>query len=288
MSTGTGTGRPLSASDRGAPRYIWRFTPLQRGLHLVVIISFFGLVMTGLPLHFSHEPWAAFLVRLHGGVETAAILHRICAVLTFGYFFVHVGSLVLRLVKGPDRTSLFWGPESMVPQPKDVRDVVQMFRWFVGRAAPPRFDRYSYLEKFDYWAVFWGVAIIGGSGLLLWFPEFFGRFLPGWAFNVALILHGHEALLALCFIFTIHFFNGQLRPDKFPLDLVVFTGRATEEYTREEHPLEYERLETEGRLEALRAPPPPRPLYVGAAVLGIVAIVLGLTLASLVVWASLK
>jgi hypothetical protein len=93
----------------------------------------------------------------------------------------------------------------MVPSLKDARDVAGMFRWFFRRGPRPMFDRYSYMEKFDYWAVFWGIAIIGGSGLLLWFPIFFSRFLPGWIFNVATIVHGDEALLAMGFIFTIHF-----------------------------------------------------------------------------------
>jgi cytochrome b subunit of formate dehydrogenase len=278
----------LAASDRGHGPYIWRFSPLERVLHVMVIVSFFGLVMTGVPLHFSHEPWAAFIIRLHGGVETAGVIHRICAVVTFAYFFTHIGSLIRKFLKSSDRRRLLWGPDSMVPQPKDVRDLFLMMKWFVGLGPPPRFDRFSYLEKFDYWAVFWGIAVIGGSGLLLWFPEFFARWVPGWAFNVATIVHGDEALLALVFIFTIHFFNGQLRPDKFPLDLVIFTGRATKDYMEDEHPLELDRLEREGLLERRVAPPPPRGLYVAAAIFGSGAILIGLTLAGLVLWASFK
>jgi cytochrome b subunit of formate dehydrogenase len=278
----------ISASDRGRGPYLWRFSPIERVLHLMVIVSFFGLVMTGVPLHFSHEPWAAFIIRLHGGVESAGTIHRLCAIITFAYFLTHVGTILRRLVLGPDRKRLLWGPDSMVPQPKDLRDLTQMLRWFVGLGPAPRFDRFSYLEKFDYWAVFWGIAVIGGSGLLLWFPEFFARWLPGWIFNVATIVHGDEALLALVFIFTIHFFNGQLRPDKFPLDLVIFTGRATTEYMEDEHPLEVERLGQTGEIETRVAPPPPRGLQVAAAVFGAGAIVIGLMLAGLVIWASLK
>ena len=278
----------ISSADRGEGPYLWRFSPLERFLHLLVVLSFFGLVVTGLPLHFAREPWAAFLIRMHGGVEAAGVIHRVCAVVTLFYFFVHVASLVIRIAKSSDRMRFFWGPNSMVPQPNDALDVARMFRWFVGLGPRPEFDRFSYLEKFDYWAVFWGIAIIGGSGLLLWFPEWFGSWLPGWAFNVATIVHGEEALLALCFIFTVHFFNGQLRPEKFPLDLVIFTGRATKEYMEEEHGLEYERLEQAGRIGERLAPPPPRWLYVGAALLGAGAILIGLTLAGLVVWASLR
>ena len=182
------TRRPLSAADRGEGPYLWRFTPLQRTLHALVIVSFFGLVLTGLPLHFAHAGWARVLIRVEGGIEAAGLLHRLCAIITFGYFTTHLVSLALRLRRPEDRKKLLWGPDSMVPQPKDFRDIIQMFRWFLGRGPRPQFDRFSYMEKFDYLAVFWGVAIIGASGLLLWLPEFFSKFLPGWVFNVATII----------------------------------------------------------------------------------------------------
>ena len=150
------------------------------------------------------------------------------------------------------------------------------------------FDRYSYMEKFDYWAVFWGIAIIGGSGLLLWFPIFFSRFLPGWIFNVATIVHGDEALLAMGFIFTIHFFNSNLRPEKFPIDVVIFTGRARESYMKEEHPLEYEREHAAGNLAALEEPPPSRTAYLWSVTLGFIAIATGLVLTGLVLYAVLR
>ena len=280
--------RAIAASDRGHGPYIWRFSTIDRVVHLMVIVSFFGLVVTGVPLHFAHEPWAGFLIRMHGGVHTAGVIHRICAVITFTYFAIHIGTLITRFVRAPDRKAFLLGPNSMVPAKKDLVDLVQQFKWFFGRGPRPQFDRYSYMEKFDYWAVFWGVAIIGGSGLLLWFPTLFSSWVPGWVFNVATIVHGDEALLALVFIFTIHFFNGQLRPDKFPLDVVVFTGRATQEYMDEEHPVEMERLAEEGLLEQRIAPPPPRALYIGAMILGGAAILIGLTLAGLVVWAKLR
>jgi cytochrome b subunit of formate dehydrogenase len=280
--------RALSAADRGERPYLWRFTPLQRTLHVFVIVSFFGLVLTGLPLHFAHAAWARTLVRALGGLQTAGFIHRLCAIITFGYFFTHVGTLLYRLRRREQRKKMLWGPDSMVPQPKDIRDVVQMFEWFLGRGPRPRFERFSYMEKFDYWAVFWGVAILGSSGLLLWFPEFFARFVPGWAFNIATIVHGDEALLAMSFIFTIHFFNVHLRPEKFPIDLVIFTGRATRGYMREEHPLEYERVTEDGTMEQLVAPPVSRTAYVWSTVLGFASLGLGVFVITLVLWALLK
>lgn len=277
--------RPLSAADRGTGPYLWRFTPLERTLHALIIVSFCLLVLTGIPLRFAAAPWARVLVRAVGGLEAAGFIHRVCAIITFGYFVAHVGSVVYRMLKTGNWKRVFWGPDSMVPQPRDVRDVVESFKWFLGMGPRPQFDRFSYMEKFDYLGVFWGVAIIGFSGLLLWFPEFFARFLPGWVFNVATIVHGDEALLALGFIFTIHFFNVHVRPEKFPIDVVIFTGRARTEYIKEEHPLHYERLRAEGRLEALVAPPPSRSAYLWSVVLGFASLGLGIFLIFLVLWA---
>jgi thiosulfate reductase cytochrome b subunit len=272
------TPQTLDAASRGEQPYLWRFTPLQRTLHALVIVSFLGLVITGLPLRFAYAPWARVLVRGLGGLEAAGIIHRLCALITFGYFAAHVGSLIYRVARGTSWKKILWGPDSMVPQGKDVRDLVGMFKWF---------ERYSYMEKFDYLAVFWGVAIIGFSGLLLWFPEFFSRFLPGWVFNVATIIHGDEALLAMSFIFTIHFFNVHLRPEKFPIDLVIFTGRATTDYLKEEHPLEYERRREAGALDRLSAPPVSRLAYVWSVVLGFASLTLGILVIVLVLWAVL-
>lgn len=281
------TPRVLNAADRGEGPYIRRFTPLQVAIHICIIISFNGLVVTGLPLHFSSAPWASFMVTMVGGLAAAGVIHRICAVITFGYFAVHVGSLLVQARrKGWKR--LLWGPESMTPQPKDLRDIVAQFKWFLGLGPRPQFERFSYMEKVDYLAVFWGVAVIGFSGLLLWFPAFFSRFLPGWIFNVATIIHGDEALLALSFIFTIHFFNVHFRPEKFPIDLVVFTGRATAEYVKEEHPLEYERLVAAGELPARTAPAASRGTYMAAMVFGFTALATGVFIIGLVLYAVIR
>ncbi len=280
--------RRLASSDRGAGPYIWRFSPLERVLHAMVIVSFFGLVITGTPLLYSHMPWARALIRLVGGFQAAGLIHRICAVITFGYFFIHVGHLTYRIAKSTDKKRFFWGPDSMVAGPKDFQDIRDMFKWFFGKGPRPRFDRFNYMDKLDYWGEFWGVAVIGGSGLVLWFPVFFSRILPGWMFNVATIIHGIEALLATGIIFTIHFFNVNLRPEKFPVDVVMFTGRATLDYMKEEHPLQYERLSREGRIEEMIAPPPSRAAYLWSVSLGLIGLSLGILLIGLIIWALIQ
>jgi cytochrome b subunit of formate dehydrogenase len=267
--------------------HVRRFDAIDRTLHGVLMASFLGLASTGLPLVFSDETWARTLVRIFGGFEVAGWLHRVCATLLIGVFLVHLGRLVRQLVRDRD-WGLLWGPRSMVPQPRDFADLVGHVRWFLGRGPRPAFDRFTYWEKFDYWAVFWGMGIIGASGLFLWFPMFFSEFLPGWVFNVALLIHGEEALLAVGFIFTMHFFNGHLRPEKFPMDRVIFTGRVPEEELRHERPAEYARLRARGELASLRTTPPEAWLERLGTVVGSLAVTIGLLLVALILYAVLR
>jgi cytochrome b subunit of formate dehydrogenase len=269
------------------PAHLRRFDLFDRVLHGVLMVAFLGLAATGLPLLFAHAGWAGTLARAFGGFHAAGILHRIFAVVMIGVFITHVGRILRRVLLQKD-FGILWGPNSMVPQPRDVAELIHHLRWFVGRGPRPKFDRFTYWEKFDYWAVFWGMGIIGGTGLMLWFPEFFARFLPGWAFNVALLVHGEEALLAVGFIFTIHFFNGHLRPEKFPMDLVIFTGRITGREMREERPAEFERLLRQGTLEALATTPPDASLVWRGRILGTFGVVVGLSLVGLIVFAALS
>jgi thiosulfate reductase cytochrome b subunit len=280
MSTATSNSEPAVAGG-ATPRYYRRFSTAERVLHALLMLSFVGCALTGLPLIFSDKPWAATLARMLGGFEGAGLIHRICALVMIVVFVTHVAMIFTRAFARGDLLSLLWGPDSMVPQPKDAIDIWRNIKWFIGRGPQPQFDRWTYWEKFDYWAVFWGMCIIGASGLLLWFPESFATLLPGWMFNIATLVHGEEALLAVGFIFTFHFFNGHLRPAKFPMDTVIFTGRIAEHELKGERGVEYERLVREGRLAAKETTPPTRESrwfgwVVGgsALVLGIIAIIL--------------
>jgi cytochrome b subunit of formate dehydrogenase len=144
------------------------------------------------------------------------------------------------------------------------------------------FDRWTYWEKFDYWAPFWGVTIIGVSGLMMWLPQLTAHYLPGWVFNVAAIFHGEEAFLAVVFLFTVHFFNNHFRPDKFPLELAMFTGTVPLEEYKRDHPLEYQRLLASGELEKHLVDAPSQPAIAASKILGFSLIVIGLTLLTLV------
>jgi cytochrome b subunit of formate dehydrogenase len=199
----------------------------------------------------------------------------------------HVVRVFVRALGRGGLLPILWGPDSLVPQPQDIVDIYRHFKWFLGKGPRPEFDRFTYWEKFDYWAVFWGMFIIGGSGLLLWFPMFFSNFLPGWVFNIATLVHGEEALLAVGFIFTIHFFNGHLRPEKFPMDLVIFTGRIPEHEMREERQVEYARLAREGRLAAKEAAPPTAGIVLAGRIVGSIALSLGVVTIVLIIYSAL-
>lgn len=251
--------------------YVRRFSPVVIAMHVTIVTSFLGLVATGLPLRYSGEPWAKFVVDVLGGMEVTRFIHRFCALATFGYAIWHVGWL-FREILLRRRFRLLWGPDSLVPRPKDVRDLWDNVKWFLYLGKPPKYGRWTYFEKFDYFAVFWGVPILGFSGLMMWFPGFFTRFLPGDVLNAAVIVHSEEALLAASFIFTIHFFHNHFRPENFPMDTVIFTGRMTLERFRHERPEEYERkaFETVG--------PPSRNALLAARIFGTSALLVGLFL----------
>ncbi|HUP62220.1 MAG TPA: cytochrome c3 family protein [Thermoanaerobaculia bacterium] len=241
--------------ESASGRWIIRFKKKHRLTHIAIVVSFLALAATGLPLMYSHQPWGKTLARAFGGVGVSTEIHRIFAIVTMGYALYHLGFLLHAMFIKKER-SIFWGPNSMVPRVRDVVDLKNMLKWFFYLGPRPRFDRFTYWEKFDYFAVFWGVPVIGLSGLMLWIPELVTRVLPGWALNVAMLVHGDEALLAIGFIFTFHFFHTHLRPEAFPLDPVMFTGRMPLERFQEERPDEYERLVAEGRLDEFLTSPP--------------------------------
>ena len=276
-----------------------RFTPFERFLHLTVVTSFLLLVVTGMPLKFYYTDWAKAIFSLLGGAEVARSLHHFGAVVTFGYFGLHLSSLVgvlwrrRAVLRDPATGRLaprrllaaVFGPDSMVPSWQDWRDFVAHNRWFFGKGPRPQFDRWTYWERFDYFAVFWGVFAIGVSGLIMWFPAFFTKFLPGWAINIAHVVHSDEALLAAGFIFTFHFFNTHFRLEKFPMDTVIFSGRISKSELLHERKRWHDRLVAEGRLDEHRVKDDWEARRPIARTFGFLFFGLGLVLLALIIYA---
>jgi len=266
-----------------------RFTAYQRGLHLTVILSFFGLAITGMMLKFSYAGWAQALSSIIGGAPVAGFIHRVCAIATFAYMGLHLVDVARRFKRSDKPLFKFlFGTDSLMPRWSDVTEFIATMKWFLGRGPAPRYGRWTYWEKFDYLAVFWGVMVIGFSGLFLWFPEAFTRVFPGWAINVATIIHSDEALLATGFIFTIHFFNTHFRPEKFPMDPVIFTGQMKQKELMLERPALYEELVASGELEQHLVEPAPEAFTRLAKIFGMTALVVGFTLIGLIIYAMLS
>ena len=262
-------------------KHIQRFSPIWRLAHITFALSLMVLTLTGMPLFYPDAPWASAIMSALGGPQIAGTIHRVNAVIFAAVFFWHLFYMAW-IVARDWKNFKFFGPNSMIPNLKDAADMLGMFKWFFGKGPRPQFDRWTYWEKFDYWAPFWGVTIIGVSGLVMWLPNVFGAFLPGWVFNVAAIFHGEEAFLAVVFLFTVHFFNNHFRPDKFPLEVVMFTGTFSLEEFKHEHPLEYQRLVDSGELESRLVDAPSSAKLAASKVLGFSLILIGLTLLTLV------
>jgi cytochrome b subunit of formate dehydrogenase len=252
----------------GAPVVYYRRWPaIWRIAHLSFAICTIMLVLTGMTLFNATTTWAPFISHLFGGPRVTGNVHRFFAVGFVGIFFWHILYVLLRVGRRW-KTFQWFGPDSLLPSFNDLNDAIGMFKWFFGLAPKPQLDRWTYWEKFDYWAPFWGVTIIGSTGAMLWFKYITATYLPGWVFNVATIFHGEEAVLAAGFLFSVHFFNNHWRPDKFPLDILMFTGKMPLEEFKREHNVEYKRLVESGELSKYLVDAPSRPMTIGSKILG--------------------
>ncbi|MFZ1934863.1 MAG: cytochrome c3 family protein [Thermoguttaceae bacterium] len=283
-------GRPKGLVP-GEKAYV-RFVPVHRRAHAVLLLSFLGLALTGLPLKYSNHDWAKASASFLGGFAGTSFWHRVFALVTFTCFGIYMVRLARQFLAG-HRRGLPWlqvvfGPDSPVPNWRDVKDFFKMLRWFMGLGRKPGFERWAYWEKFDFWGACADIVIIGSTGLILWFPAFFCLFLPGVALNVAKVIHSTQALLATGFIFAIHFFNIHLRAEKFPADMSLLIGLVSEEEFREERPDYFDRLQRQGDLEGLLATVPSRRRLWLVKLAGFAALAVGLALLLGIVFGSLS
>jgi cytochrome b subunit of formate dehydrogenase len=261
--------------------YYRRWPAIWRIAHLCFAICVIMLVLTGMTLLFADTTWAPIISHVFGGPRVTGNVHRFFAASFVGIFCWHIAYIFLRIGRNW-KTFRWFGPDSMIPNLSDLNDAIGMFKWFFGLAPKPQLDRWTYWEKFDYWAPFWGVAIIGGSGAMLWMKGLTATYLPGWVFNLATIFHGEEAVLAAGFLFTVHFFNNHWRPDKFPLDILMFTGKMPLEEFKREHLIEYNRLVASGELSQYLVDAPSQPMTLASKILGFTLMGSGLLLLILV------
>ena len=230
--------RESQAPPPPLPSTVFRLDLHQRLQHGLMAASFTLLVVTGWPLaaHSTKASASSSIVSLFGGIQQTSNIHRIAAIMMVVASLYHLVYLTVLASRRRLRPS-------MLPSLGDLRNFGQNLLFFVGkRSERPKFPRFTYFEKFDYWAVFWGVAIMVGSGLVRWFPVQTLGIFPPWVYEIAHYAHADEALLAALAIFIWHFYNVHLRPGVFPMSRVFLTGRLTLHQLQEEHGAEYDEL----------------------------------------------
>lgn len=213
-----------------------RFNLVRRVEHIVLLVSFTLLCLTGLPQKFSAYALSDAIIALFGGIELARVIHRLSA-LTFGLLGAfHLAYSAYEIIT--KRSSL-----GMLPAVKDLTDAWGAFLYYLGRRkTEPRYDRYDFKQKVEYWAVVWGFVIMGITGVMMIFPAQVTRLVPGEIIPAAKAAHGGEAILAALAVLTWHVYNAHLRPGIFPFDTSIFTGKIPKQRMIEEHPLEYARM----------------------------------------------
>ena len=220
---------------------IRRFDVHQIIQHAGLMISFILLVVTGLPLKFSNWAVSQWWVGIWGGIDVIRSIHHFAAwaiVIVCLYHLVYIGYTTL-ILKRPF-------PAKIIPSYQDTKDYIREMAYYLGiRKERPKIDRFNWKEKFDYWAIFWGMPVMAISGFILMYPVLVTKLLPGWVVPAALVAHSDEAMLALTWIFLVHVFFNHFTPGIFPLNTSIFTGQVSKERYRKEHFLEYQRfLET--------------------------------------------
>ena len=231
------------------PEEFVRFSFSQRAEHFTMMISFTILVVTGLPQKFYGDAWAQAIMIALGGIETVRLVHRACAVLFVLEGIYHIG-YIGRLVASGDFTP------SMIPGVRDIRDAINTFKYCIGTSSVmPRFGRFDYRQKFEYWGVVMGWLIMVSTGLIMVFPAQATQLLPGAFIPAAQEMHGGEALLVLLIVVIWHLYGAHFNPQRFPGDTSIFTGKISRERMIQEHPLEYARF-IRSLVEDVREVPP--------------------------------
>lgn len=225
--------RKLIIAYRKRDHSIIRMTLAQRIQHWLLLVSFIALAVTGFALKYP-DGWVSALVGFSENFRRTG--HRVAAVAMLVVAFAHL----IYLVATRDGRKLL---KDFLPRWQDVLDVLANLRYLTVENAPkPRFARFGYGEKAEYWAVVWGTVIMGITGFMIWFKSGTTEWLPRWAIEVATTIHFYEAILAVLAIIVWHFYHVIFDPDIYPNNTAWLDGRVSEEWYKEEHPLDVETL----------------------------------------------
>lgn len=239
----------LKTEPAAKEREFVRFSLLFRLQHIGMAASCLVLMVTGIPLKFADTQWAEAFFRAVGGVQASGLIHRGAAAVLILVGFAH---LLYTALTREGRYNFL----ELLPSIKDVKDVIHNVFYFFGFIKDaPKFRRFAYFEKFDYWAVYWGMVIMIGSGLILWFSSKAMALLPKIWMDIAHEAHSDEGLLATLAIVVWHFYNVHFSPDHWPANMTWWHGRMSESKMKHHHALEYEKL-----LAEMQKAPEPEPV----------------------------
>jgi len=218
-----------------AERVFRRWDKSQIRQHQLLIFSVVLLTVTGLPLRFASATVSQTFVKLIGGAALASKLHHFGGFLLIVVCIWHLLYLILR--RGHRMST------AVLPNKQDLLDVRDELLWLIGkRQEQPKYGRYSWIEKFEYWAMAWGSIVMILTGLILWFPVTAAKVVNGFGIELATLVHGYEALLAALSIAIWHMYHVHLRADVWPMNRMWLTGTMTEAEMRHHHPLELEEI----------------------------------------------
>jgi cytochrome b subunit of formate dehydrogenase/nitrate/TMAO reductase-like tetraheme cytochrome c subunit len=220
-----------------------RMTVQQRWQHLVLLVSFIILVITGFALKLPNT-W--FAENFGMGEQWRGIIHRIAGVVLMSAGLYHVFYLAA-LAEG---RKLF---RDLFPRPKDVVDVWGTMFYYLGlRKTRPEYGRFNYAEKAEYWALVWGTALMGITGVMMWAKVWVSHLMAGWWVDIATVVHFYEAILATLAIIVWHFYQIFLDPEVYPMNWAWWDGKMPVEHYKKEHALDTEAIAEEEKEEGNR------------------------------------
>jgi formate dehydrogenase gamma subunit len=227
----------LASRKRAGVKYYLRLTVNERIQHALLAISFIVLVVTGFALRYPDAWWVSIFFGDEPGSPMRGLLHRIAGIVCVLIGIYHVFYVIFTR-RGRDQL------KHLVPRPQDAKDMVSLMKYDFGLAEEaPKFGRYSYIEKIEYFGAIWGTAVMAVTGFVLWYDEFFSLLLPSWGVNVARVIHFYEAILASMTILVWHLYAVMFDPEVYPMNWSKITGYIPEDVMKHHHPLEWEEIE---------------------------------------------
>jgi len=215
--------------DKSVPK-VKRFGLLETFQHLTLIATTATSALTGFTLMY-YSSWGMSVANDLGGYTQTLNIHYASAIVmgvlvAYHFGFYSAKYIANKAIGQPARFDINFSK-------KDISDFFANIKFYLGRGDKPKFAKYSYAQKFDYWGIYWGMVILGLPGLLVWSGGI------GAYGGLAFIFHVKEALLAVLFLGVFHFYQVHFTPRQFPADLTLFTGVVSEQEMQEDHPLEH-------------------------------------------------